>query len=276
MDSVFVANYDGGVIDTVGFIHLRVPIDTTERIKELFFNQDSLYYADDTTFLQNFQGLHLRANQETPGLLSFGLRANGSGIFVYYTVEGDSIPQQFRFELNDQTTRLTTFSKDYSGTIVESLLENPDITNDSVVFTQSMAGLNIEIDVPNITELEGVIVNKAELELTIASLAEDQLSIFEPIEQLLVSSPSEDGILTVVDDVLFSGTNLSTLFGGTPIDNTTYRLNLSAHLQDMINGVKGTSIIISPFQPAQRGGRSIIYGPGHPMGMKLKVSYTKL
>lgn len=281
LDSLFVANYDGGIIDTVGFSHLRVPIDTTDRIKQLFFNQDTLFYEDDSTFIQSFKGLHLRANQETSGLLSFGLRATGSGIFVYYTIEGDSIPQQFRFELNDQSTRLTTFSKDYSGTIVESLLENPDLGGDSVVFTQSMAGLNIEVEVPNITELEGVIVNKAELELTIASLEDDQLSIFEPVQQLLVSSPNEEGTLAVIDDVLFSGTNLSSFFGGIPINNsdnvpTTYQINLSAHLQNMINGTKGTTFTISPFQTSQRGSRSIIYGSGHSMGMKLKVSYTKL
>ena len=282
LDSISVVNYDGGTVDTVAFPHLRVPIEPTEEIKDIFFNPDTLAYENDSVFLEKFKGIHINPSLETEGLLSFAMKLRGSGFFVYYTKETDTIPSQFRFEVNDLTTRLVAFSKDYSETLVETFLENPDLTSDSLMFIQSMAGLNIEIDIPNITELEGVVINKAELELTLASVEGDQPSIFKPVEQLLVSRPNDEGNLAVIDDVLFAGSDLSSLFGGIVTERVNgkprkYTMNLSAHLQGMIEGREGTTLTITPFQPAERGSRSVVYGPTHPTyGMKLKISYTKL
>ena len=282
LDSLSIINYDGGVIDTIAFEHLRVPIEPTDYIKDIFFNQDTLTYDNDSTFLSKFRGIQLRPTKETEGLLSFALRLNGSGIFVYYSKDNDTIPSQYRFELNDETTRLVTYEKDYSGSVVETLLENPDLVEDSVVVVQSLAGVNIEIDIPHITDLEGIVVNKAELELTIASLEGDNLSTYEPIEQLLISNRNEDNGLNVIDDVLFAGENLSALFGGVVIENSndqpdTYQMNLSAHIQNMIDGKVGTTFTISPFQPTRNANRTIFYGPRHPTNnIKLRISYTKL
>jgi hypothetical protein len=282
LDSIEVLNYPGSSIDTVSFPHLRIPIEATAEMRDIFFNQDTLTYDNDSTFLNRFQGIQLKPTRETEGLLSFAMKLLGSGIYVYYSKATDTIPSQFRFELNDLTTRMVAFDKDYSGTLVETLLENPDLASDTLMFIQSMAGLNIEIDVPSITSLEGVVINKAELELTIASIEGDDLSIFEPIEQLLISRPNDDGELAVVDDVLFAGANLVSQFGGAVTDNgdnkpMTYTMNLSSHVQRMIEGTEGTSFTITPLTPAERGNRTVIYGPGHPTyGMKLKIAYTKL
>jgi len=56
----------------------------------------------------------------------------------------------------------------------------------------------------------------------------------------------------------------------------TYTMNISEHLQDMINGVETSDeIFISTASKAQSANRSIIFGTGHPTyAPKLNVTYT--
>ena len=285
LDSIPFISYVNSTPDTISFPHLRIPIMMTDPIKEIFFNQDTNYYENDTTFFSNsgFHGLHLNPTLETAGLLSFELGLTGSGIYVYY-VKDDTLETQFRFELNELSTRTVNYQQDYSGSIVESFLENPDLT-DTLAFVQSMAGLNLNIEVPNITDLKGIIVNKAELELNIASIEGDSPDLYGPIEQLLISKRNSEGNLEVISDVVFSGGStaaLNSVFGGiieTGDDGAPdlYKMNLSSHIQDMIDGVEPNTIIITPLSTSERAFRVPLYGASHPeYRIKLKLAYTKL
>lgn len=283
LDSIEFIDYTGDGPDTVRFPHLRVPIAETPVLREVFFNQDTSYYENDTTFFANsgFHGLNLKPNKETAGLLSFALKRGGSGIYVYYTKD-DTLKSQFRFELNDLSTRTVNYNHDYSGSIVESFLENPDLT-DTLVFAQSMGGLEVDIEIPNITDLAGIIVNKAELELSVANLEEDPIDIYKPVEQLLVSKRNSDGGLSIIQDILLvNGDNLSGIFGGNLVagDNgkpDTYTMNISSHIQDMIDGIEPNTLVVTPLGTSQRGNRVVFFGPSHPTNrITLKIAYTKL
>jgi hypothetical protein len=56
-----------------------------------------------------------------------------------------------------------------------------------------------------------------------------------------------------------------------------YRVNLSTHLNRMVDGKVPPEIFIRVFPRSERAARSVLYGAGHPKyGAKLKVTFTEL
>ena len=56
----------------------------------------------------------------------------------------------------------------------------------------------------------------------------------------------------------------------------TYTMNVSEHLQDLVNGVETSDeIFITALEKAESANRSIIFGTGHPTyAPQLNVIYT--
>jgi hypothetical protein len=56
-----------------------------------------------------------------------------------------------------------------------------------------------------------------------------------------------------------------------------YYLNLSSHLQLMLNGKQGTVLYLTPHLKEQKGSRVVLYGSKHSKyRAKLNITYTKL
>ncbi len=276
-------------VDTTAPPHIRIRLD--EALGESLL-ADTLLYVSDTAFQNLFKGIYIRPTQVTPGMLSFDLDQEISRISLYY--QSRQQPKEYRFDFTPANARIVNFVHDYENSVVEPFL-NKEM--DSLLFLQGMTGLNVEVKFPDLSNLENIVVNKAELELTLATSAEDHI-LYPPSDQIVISS-NNNGELDVISDVrsaLFAQQPIDTdIFGGIPLETsvnglilTKYKINMSSHFQDIIEGNVDNSIILVSgseqsslyFQitpKAERASRSIFYGPNHSQfPIKLNLTYTKL
>ncbi|MEZ4985005.1 MAG: hypothetical protein R2795_08220 [Saprospiraceae bacterium] len=136
---------------------------------------------------------------------------------------------------------------------------------DSLLFIQGMEGLQTAITIPGLADYAGRVVNKAELELHVAALPEEDLSYFPPLAQIIAMYKNDEGQLVTIQDVSIS-TALNFYFGGQPRvqedGSYVYKINLSLHLQDVIDGKVDPVIYLVPFPRAGNAQRVILKGYG--------------
>lgn len=285
-DSVQVADYRGEeLVFTTEPAHVRIPINK-ELAKELL-SADTMVYQSDTTFKQFFKGLYIRATSPTAGVVAFRFDRAISRLSVYYSVRGDTT--EYRYPFIFTNVRTSNFVHESEGAAIGNNINND---NADFLYLQGMAGSNIEVTFPDLSNLENIVVNKAELEFTVAST--ENLDKFPIVSQLIASSVV-NGERAVIDDVraaLIGQNPLNTdVFGGVPvIENnlTTYRINISDHFQDILEGGKTNTITIGAGSEesiyynainakATRANRVILFGPNHPtFSPKLNLTFTTL
>jgi hypothetical protein len=279
---------DSVLVDTILVKpHIRIPLDNA--IGERFLNvTDTTVYQSDDFFTNFFKGIKLVGNQAgNQSILAFDLLDELTKLELHYTV-GDTIQQVFTFRVKSGSTKVMNFFHDYQGVNapVMDFFDNP-IKGDSLAFLQSMEGLNVKVEMPNIDDWSNVIVNKAEL---IVRVAEDANSTLYPIPRqlILLQNSNLSDARVLIRDVSVSlqrTSSFSGLFGGgsevnsdSGEDITEYRMNISGFLQDVIDGVQedGTLYITTYPKPDQPS-RLIIGGPGHSKyNMEIQLTYTKL
>ena len=282
LDSLEFIDYQGTDTATLKFPHHRISLDMA--VADFLIGLDSATYANDSLFLDAFKGLHLKPTTENEGMLSFDLLASTAGIYLYYHDTIDGPPLRFLYDFDIQpTVRFTHYEHDYEEALVASFLNGPG-TNDSLIFVQGMSGLDAKLEIPNVTDLQGLVVNKAELEIYVANQGGNDDN-FAPIRQLILTTPNSDGVPVAVEDIeiiLSQRRSLEDLFGGVPLLDpdggpTVYKMNLTAHFQDIIDGNRENVLHITPFEKEETAYRTVLYGAEHPLyGMKLKLAFTKL
>ncbi|MBK8045415.1 MAG: DUF4270 domain-containing protein [Haliscomenobacter sp.] len=275
-DSLFVFDYSQGIRDTIGFPHMRIPLNNS--LGQELLNLDTLYYTTDSLFQSYFKGICVKP-ASGGSIVGVNLNSNRAGLVVYYRV--DTLQRQFRFQFSPFVANISLFKHEIAGKEVEKYLAPPSGDN-PYFFVQGMAGVNGTVRFPHITSLKNVIINKAELELHTASLPSDDAAAFFPAPSLVLYYRDSDGAIQVINDVLYSTDDLSAQFGGTyrPGTDTTpgyYRMNLSAHIQDMVEGKISNELIVSLLPKTENGSRTVLYGASHPAyKAKLKIAYTQL
>lgn len=237
---------------------------------------DTLTLKSDSAFVDVYKGIQIRGGSQNKGLLSFNLESGLAGLTAYYHV--DTIPRQYTFRFTSLSPRVVSFVNDYAGAVVESFLQDSTL-GDSLLFVQGMSGVGIVVEIPDTSLLKGKIVNRAELELFIATMPEDGGYAFAPVTQLIVSQIKEDGSLQAIRDVVvgIGRQDLANFFGGVPQEGMpqSYTLNLSAYFKELKNGKASNRIMITPLTRAERANRVVVYGPKHSLyPAKIKLSLT--
>lgn len=284
-DSLDVIERVNGEFDTTTYApQLRIPLDLSVGMTLTRF--DSAVYANDSTFGTFFKGLHLRPTITNEGMIAFNLKNSTlAGIHIYY-MKDDTIPTQFQFGLVSTSTRFANYEHDYSGSVVSNYIDNTT-AGEEFLFVQGMAGTNIRIEIPDYGRFkDGYIINRAELEVTVATLDEDPPGVFDPARGLILSRKSDEGILQAIRDIEIivngSGLSIPDLFGGLPEDSkdgsvTVYKMNLSSHFQEMLEGLHPNELYLTAFPKTERAGRSVLFGTEHPTySIKLKLAFTEI
>ncbi|MEM1219821.1 MAG: DUF4270 family protein [Bacteroidota bacterium] len=278
-DSIVIQAYgeDPGVTQTLS-PQVRIPVFSG--FAQDLVSKDPGVFLNDSSFLANYPGFQLRSGSQLPGILSFDLQSTNAGLRVYYTV--DTISLEYLFPLQTSSVRMVSFDHDYSGTPLEEFIENEQL-GDSLLFLQGMAGVSPVFEISYPEAFQGQLVNRAELEITVLTLPGDDESIYSPIDRILVAEVNEeDNSLLVIQDVLVAldRDNLADydfLFGGFPTDDSPqkYRLNITAHFQEMRDGFRSKRILLTGLTRAQQPSRVVICGPDHPeYPAKLNISFT--
>jgi hypothetical protein len=283
-DSLTVATPSG---DTILYNklppHLRIPLYSS--FGNLLLNSAEQLTSTDK-FLEFFHGISVSG--EGNAMLSFDL--NGAGITLYYQetdTEGNVTPEKFDFVINTTSAKSVSFqnireSAKGNARGDAAVVKYMNNINDSLVFAQGMEGVETKISFPYIENMRGAIVNKAELVVTVADMSD---TLLYPLPAQMILFRKLDGAKVVIRDVSTS-VNVSSgfaLFGGSPkvqvvngVTFTTYTLNISGILQNMIDGeLEENALYISLYPKAQSADRVILCGASHSQfPMKMNLVYT--
>jgi len=291
-DSISVIEYiSASVQDTISFPHLRVHLDP--QFGQELLNIDSAIWESDTSWLEYFPGIELRPTIPTPGLISFALNQQTyrGGIYLYYT-QDDTIKRQFQLEIDEFSARMANYQHEYEGAVPEAAIGDYN-AGDTILFAQGMAGLNTEIEVLGVDELGPVIVNKADLVVSLHELSQGDED-FPPAERLMLFTRLSGGGLRVIDDVLVAASSPEGVrggFGGLLDEETgTYSMSISSYFQELINNDSPQPLILAVFPKAgttelileenPKAGspdRVVLNGAGHPSSsIKVTLAFTKL
>lgn len=273
---------------------LRVSLDNS--FGNELLNMDSMQTATDTAFWRALRGLKITTSAPgaNPGaMLAFNLDETGySRVRLYYSqvVDTGTVHRVFDYFFGGGK-KFSHYSHDYSGTQVE-----PKIGQEStdLLYLQSMQGIRVKLEFPTAALLNNVIINKADLELTVATVPGDLTStVLRPADQLILTQVQGDSTTVFTSDVLYSlGSALSegfTRFGGYPETKTvngtaltTYHLSLSDVFQTMVDddgavNLKNRTLYLSIYPQNRTAQRLIGYGPKSSIyPLKLNLKYTRL
>ena len=144
---------------------------------------------------------------QKPGMISLNLSSNLTVVRIYFkqdTTRRDFILNLPQTSSTLSSTRLVNFKHTFSPTVTAAF--NDTAVGNQKLYLQGMAGPNLQIKFPNAPNLNPkIIVNKAELDLTVVESVENQL-FFPPANLLIMAYKQEpNGSLTVVRDVILGG-----------------------------------------------------------------------
>ena len=277
-DSVDINLYTTDSVQTVTVTpSIRTKLDPV--FGQEVYNFDSTTYSTNANFLEALKGIYIKPENGTKGISAFDLRSGSSRLIIYYT-DNSGIPLEYSYYFTDLSAKVVNYKHDYSGSIVEPFLNN-SVNNDSLIFMQGMSGVNAKITIDNLEDLGDVIINKAELEVYIADLTEDDSNLYAPVNQVIIAELNSENQYILVEDVNNAIIRAEIgAFGGILEEDTDnnlmkYNVNITTHLQDIISGVSSNEIFIRSFPKASSLSRSVLYGASHnTYPIKLKVTYT--
>jgi Domain of unknown function (DUF4270) len=260
---------------------IRIKITDPSFIQQI---GDTTNYISKNGFKKWLKGVEIRAEKETSCMLNmdFGsAQATITGLYVYSKKDTNYV---YSFKpISSSNTKHCYFKNDYTNAKIKPFL-NDQKMSDSLLFLQGMSGTNIKLEIPYIRNLGKIVINKAELELTIKE-DDTQSDLFPATSQILV----RDAVQNVISDIVDGDpTSRSAKFpssggfvrvkteGGEKLSK--YVFNISNHLQRMLEGKEGSQIYLVPFFKQENASRVVVYGVGKQLKYRTKINltYTKI
>jgi hypothetical protein len=301
----FVANYvdsltvkvpqSDTIVETRIPAQLRIPLSDAIG-NEFLSNSDRMGSIED--FLDYFRGIEIKGGATNDALISFNLPLAYMTLFYTQTdsifnTDGtfdqlEDVPKRFIFAINVSSAKSVYYNNNReivgNARIDAPVKQYMNNVTDTLIFAQAMEGVLSKIRFPYIKNLAGNIINKAELEIRVAST--DNLVEF-PLPERMIALERLDGNYVVIQDVAasFGNTGGFDLFNGGSetetidgIDYQVYRLNISGHLQEMVDGTTDEdAIYLSLYPKSQIANRVILGGANNSTyPIKLNLTYTKL
>ncbi len=219
---------------------------------------------NNDNFKAFFNGL-LIAPQNEFGLNEgtfFTINYESSNVQLYYT--NDLGSDSLDFEFNTNTIRLNHFEHNYDGSNAINSLQTD--TNTELLYMQSLAGMDIELDFPELTERDSVYINKAVL---IIPRSEDTIVNFETYSELRIAHyDAEDNEYSDILDGNKSG-------GDYDGETNQYEFVITRYIQELISGKTDKKIYIRS-QSNFSGSKTVFNGVSHPDNkIKLHLTYSK-
>lgn len=277
---------------------LRIRLDDSYGIDLL---NDSTAQITLEELQANFKGLYIQSTTDGSSMIGLNFNENSefnddiARLHVYYTKTEDGVEslEEYSYLLRAQTS--STFVHDYAGSEVEIALNDVN-EGDEFLYCQNMAGVNAEINIPDINFLDNnnadtIIVNSAQLVLTVS---EDdnvfETDIYPPSTRFLLSKDNDDGDGRVlIDDIVTDDLSLASgllLHDGTLKETTddsgnaikTVTFNITTYIQNLLkDDISSSKVTISPVGRSESPRRTVFYGLNHPdYPAKLRIAYTKI
>lgn len=274
---------DGATPDTLVQHRFRIRLDDAIGLE--LMGLDSTTLVDDSLFIKAFPGVALTFEDPFQAYLGLLFNTGSTSLSLYFTKDGKQRVARWIPVSLPSTPRVCYVYHEFDRTTATyPLLLTQNKTTDSVHFVQGLSGHETVIQFPWVDQMERVLVNHAELEIHVCPLDLEDPKEFGMVPQMEVFTFDANGEFVFIDDLTFSlksgNTGLNNYFGGRPIDTGggqyVYRINLSAHLQKMIEKRSSPLIYLRSRARAGTPGRTVLCGPEGSKPPKLTVTYTRL
>ena len=283
----FIPNYEDNVIiqgpeDTVSLPpHIRIPM-SQDFINDLTSQSRATFEFSDS-FAAWFQGVHIEVSEGTNTMVGVELNNELSGMTIYYSNADSGFYDTYTFVftgLFNSHVQVATFDHDYSSALAGDYIDNQE-ASDTLIFVQSLSGLNTEFEIRNLDIFNDVLINQAVLEFYVADLGEEDDLLYPRVNRIQTRTRNDDGELVNSIDIrlAFNIANID-LFGGTVSMDSNgrlkYSMNITAGVQDIVQGRAENKIFVSSYLKQNNPRRLVLYGPGHPeFPAKLSLTFTR-
>ena len=285
---------DSSTLAIATFRYLTIRLD--DAFGQELFDLDTTAYENEETFLDIFKGLQIKAVGSNNAALSFDLSTGNEsindvgslgGLYMYYTkgLSEDGEKRQFYYNFWSRTVRTMSLDIDKENSLVSEFISNP--SNDTIAFIRGISQVRTKIVFPHIDMLKNSLLNKAELIFSIRDYDNDPYSSIPPLNQVILFQKSLDGNEEFLEDLRIvaqsqvSADAIPERFGGVLISGEngspdTYKVNITAALQNMIDGTIQNEILIGSYNDIERANHTVLYGSGHAQyPMQLNVTFIE-
>ncbi len=266
--SLFIPK-DTSLISEVEGVRLKLNYDFG---KELFDHKEE-YFESPGKFYDIFKGIYVKSNNAT-GI--YKIRTNISstnkefGIIIYthQTTKPDSA-LSFVLPITSGSVRFNMFSHDYTGTEVETALKSNGI-NDKYAYLQSMAGLEVKLDMPSLKQFSNLLIIRAKLVLNLASNSINNK--LKPNNELWLVKYDSTGAMYYLSEYL------SRTYLGQNLNNNQYVFDVTKLVNDIISddaSAKNYNFYITDLLSAYNNNRTILNTNKNSTNpSKLIITYT--
>lgn len=299
--NILVQYRDLEVTDSTLLLSPRLRIRLDDALGQELID-DTLSQGSIEELEANFKGFYIKSIPEGSSMIGLNFNENpdfNDGIarlhLYYRKTDSDGVVtlEEYSYLMRAQTS--STFIHDYSGSVVGASLNDKE-KGDDFLFCQNMAGVDAEIDLPDLNFLDNnngdtIIINSAQLVLTVnEDENEFETDIYPHSNRFLLSKDNPNGEGRVlIDDIVKDGIDINT--GLTILDGIvreamdengndikTVTFNITNYVQNLLkDDISSSKITISPLGRSESPRRTVFYGLNHPdYPAKLRIAYTKI
>ncbi len=249
---------------------LAIPLSST--LAQEFLNADTSNFRNNDNFISFFKGLAVVCDSsEGQSILYFNFMSGKSLLRMYYTNAEDGATH-YDFVLNNNCERINKYTHNYSGTDVETSLND---TTSTKVYIQSMGGVKtkLKFELPDEIKSKNIAINKAQLILTADDKTLTQSDIYPVPDALLIELIDDnDGFDAPIDYYLSSD-----YFNGKyDAETNSYTFNLTRYIQRLVNKeVENNGFYIISSGNKISANRLVVLNSGKNK-IRLKLFYTNL
>ncbi|MFC2080910.1 DUF4270 family protein [Bacteroidota bacterium] len=272
----------GSASFTKGDSLAKIYITNQEFIEKFRTAHDSI--LSTTVYLQKLMyGLYLTTDDadDEGGIARINFDQPGNFLIFYYYNDTAAAQSQYYSLVNENNGHLNLFRHDYSECLLGDYLGNGS-KNDSLIFVQSMTGVNPVIHFPELSQWIQMMdsipiaINEARLTFTMADTnnPKQQSKYFPEVLNLYIVK--EDGrYFQTYDNILDPGS-----FGGEfDHDSLTYSYTIKVQLQSILAGdVPNLEMVLIPANLSETISRGVLYGwsGDYRKRIRLEITYTVL
>jgi len=259
-----LAEYTTAFDPNSGYLEIPLPQELGNELLN-----DSSIYADNETFTQSFKGLYLTTEQVSDGgaIYYFSpIAEDGMLLTIYF--HNDSLDSlNYSFYITQNSAYFNLYDHDYTGTPVESYLQDSIVSGD-YSYIQAAAGVKTIVDVSPVLTFRdsgNVGINKAELILNVDTSSVNGL---DPPERLLLEIVDDNDEFNAPVDYFMNDYYFDGRYDAT---NGTYKFVITQYVQELLKGMTTyTKLRIFP-EATKTITRRVVLKNDY----KLKIVYTK-
>jgi len=255
---------------------IRIPMNTTFSNKLFsFFGTEALESSDK--FKESFKGMYVTTNTiNGDGFVYINLHNDETALKMYY--HNDEVADtSYSFIVETKDNTINQYLHDISNSEIENII---DQENESIAFVGSMSSYKTEIEMPDLSNLNGIVINKATLTVFQEDFGEAISISFEEPDKMILLQNLQDTSVAFLNGYSLSkvgpvGGSEKTTLNGT--NTVKYTFKITDYIQSLVKGnAKSNSLYIKTLGNNEGNRIKISGGNNTNSPIKLDIIYTKI